>query len=163
MNEISPPKIRGATSVLFQITVTLGIDVAALIGFGLPGNINDVRESDFRWRVLVGLPVVVGVLHIIAFVTCFWYDTPVKYLENGEKDQARVALGLVYLESGIDIRLQQLESSLSFNNTSASNNSIKANSGCALAVCLIFSVLQQFTGINAIIFYSAEIFGSSNL
>lgn len=137
--------------------------MAALIGFGLPHNIQDVSESNFVWRVLVGLPVVVGVLQILAFATCYRFDTPVKYLENGEKGSARRALGLVYDETGVDIRLQQLESSISLDATSAANNSLRANSGCAIAVCLIFSVLQQFTGINAIIFYSAEIFGSSNL
>ncbi len=76
LNEVSPPTIRGATSVLFQLTVTLGIVIAALIGLGLPHNIADVKENDLIWRVLLGFPVVIAILQLIAFLTCFRYDTP---------------------------------------------------------------------------------------
>lgn len=62
MNEVSPPRIRGATSVLFQVTVTLGIVVAALFGLGLPHRDTEVEESDIMWRVLIGFPVVMAVI-----------------------------------------------------------------------------------------------------
>lgn len=76
VNEISPPKVRGAVTVLFQITVTLGILIAALIGFALPHTIDGVTQNDFMPRLLAGLPIAFGALQILEFMTCHRYDTP---------------------------------------------------------------------------------------
>ena len=108
LNEVSPPKVRGTTSVLFQLTVTLGILVAALIGLGLPGKLEDVTENDIMWRLLIGFPVIIAVLQSLAFLICFRYDTPQKYIERGQRDTAAKALRMVYTGTGAQDRLREL-------------------------------------------------------
>lgn len=46
--------------------------------------------------------------------------------------------------------------------SAASSVKLSSNVPKAVVVCVIFSIFQQLTGLNGIIFYSSQIFGSSD-
>ena len=62
------------------------------MSLALPFDVSGVNESDLLWRVITGMPIVVGILIIIIFATCYNYDTPIKYIERGENDLAMKAI-----------------------------------------------------------------------
>ena len=107
--------------------------------------------------------MVVSILVIFMFMTCYRFDTPQRYLDMGDRDSALRALQLVYTSQGAGARLHQLEAeNIPAKASTTSSENLSGNSTKALWVCLIFSTLQQLTGINGIIFYSSQIFGNSD-
>ena len=102
INEVSPPEIRGRTGVLIQIIINFGIFVAALFGLGLPHNAQDVGRNDLIWRIMTGLPIAIGIIMILLFVTVYRYDTPYIYLKSDNREAARKALMLVYSYRGAE-------------------------------------------------------------
>lgn len=70
---------------------------------------------------------------------------------------------MVYTSEGAERRFKQLEIEIVGSTSSETgNNSLKANSMKALFVCIFLSIFQQLSGINGILFYSSQIFGSSD-
>ncbi len=65
------------------------------------------------------------------------------------------ALRQVYTSEGADIRFSELEMETGIQGSPSSGMRLKDNAPKALIVCLIFSVFQQLSGINGIIFYSS--------
>ena len=72
--------------------ICFAIFLSAALGLALPCDVSGVKESDLLWRIITGLPIVVGILMIIIFATCYSYDTPIKYIERGENDLAMRAI-----------------------------------------------------------------------
>lgn len=69
----------------------------------------------------------------------------------------------MYTSEGAEIRLKQLEQEIMSDKASSlSDMGVRGNAPKALMVCFMLAIWQQFTGINAIIFYSAQIFGSTS-
>ena len=96
VNEISPSKVRGATSTFIQLQITLGILVPALLGIGFPPETTDVKESDFLWRVVVGFPVAVSLLQMLLFFLFYCHNTPPNNMTYHRNTQGLSALKLVY-------------------------------------------------------------------
>ena len=164
VNEISPSKVRGATSMFIQLQITFGILIPALLGTGFPRDATQVKESDFFWRVVVGFPVAFSLLQMLLFFLFYCQNTPVNNLTYGRKSQAISALRLVYTKEGAILRLQQqeFESSLIKGSVVASSNVLSLNPKRALAVCIALQILKQLTGISAIYFYSSQLFESQD-
>ena len=78
--------------MLFLITVTFGILTAALIGFGLPRDVHQVRKDDFMWNLLAGFPIMIAALQSLAFLTCYRFDSPSSYLNHGLRKQRELLL-----------------------------------------------------------------------
>ena len=78
-----------------------------------------------------------------------------------KKELARQALRYVFTAEGAEVRLRQLEiETSSLMSTSLSEGGVRGNAFKAMLVSWSLAILQQFTGINAIIFYSTQIFQS---
>ena len=76
-------------------------------------------------------------------------------MEMNKKELARQALRYVFTAEGAEVRLRQLEiETSSLMSTSLSEGGVRGNAFKAMLVSWSLAILQQFTGINAIIFYS---------
>lgn len=80
INEISPPSERGKTGTLVQITINVAFFTSTGLGLALPKDVKDVNASDLLWRIITGVPILIGALMLILFLTVYRYDTPIKYL-----------------------------------------------------------------------------------
>lgn len=88
--------------MLVQIIINLGVSAAAIIGIGLPHNALDVERSDPVWRIMTGVPIAIGLIMILLFITVYRYDTPYIYLKGDIRESARKALMLVYTYRGAE-------------------------------------------------------------
>ncbi len=83
LSEISPVALRGATGVMHQLCVTIGILVAQLLGF------RQLMGIASLWHFLLGLPIVPAILGGLA-LTLFFSETPRALLTtNKDEDAAR--------------------------------------------------------------------------
>ncbi len=156
--------MRGATSSLVQLQITLGILMPTLLGLGLPASQALVRETDVFWRIVIAFPILVALLQILLFVFLFRYNTPQTYLEYGHRDRAIQALNQVYTKSGAELRCQQLEleTHLIATSTITSTNEVNANPKKALMVAIVLNIFKQLTGLPAILFYSTQLFDNNS-
>jgi MFS transporter, SP family, galactose:H+ symporter len=149
--ELAPSRLRGRMVTLYQLAITIGIFVAYFADYLLTqGN---------QWRVMLGVSAVPGVLLILAIVPL--PDSPRWYVKRGRHDQARSALEKV--EPGVDVgaELQDMEDL----NEKEANGSWREVFAPAwrrpLVIGILLAVFQQFTGINAIIYYADKVFAAA--
>jgi SP family galactose:H+ symporter-like MFS transporter len=148
--EMAPPRMRGRIVSGYQLAITIGIFLAYLADGAL--------EDSGRWRVMFALAVIPGVLLVIGF----WVvPESVRWLlKVGRREQARDVLTTMEGPRA-DAALDEIEASLA----------AEASEGQAtwgevfgprlrkpLIVGIGLSVIQQITGINAIIYYANDIF-----
>jgi MFS family permease len=83
LSEISPVALRGATGVMHQLCVTIGILIAQLLGF------RQLMGIASLWHFLLGLPIVPAILGGLSLMF-FFPETPRALLTtNKDEDAAR--------------------------------------------------------------------------
>lgn len=153
ISEISPTDLRGSLSSVFQLAITLGILLAYLVNFALSG-----AEA---WRWMLGLAAIPAV---VLFVGMYLVpETPRWLIKNGLMDQARSVLrrsrGRQDVEDEID-EIQKVE-------RDESRTQVRELLSPWVRPMLIagigLAMLQQFSGINTIIYYAPTIIESTGL
>jgi SP family galactose:H+ symporter-like MFS transporter len=152
--EMAPKWLRGRFVSTYQLAITVGILFAYLADDALTG-------SD-RWRLMFGLAVIPGVALVIGFLVM--PESARWLLKMGRRDEARASLLKVDGPEIADAELSQIEKDLVAEEQEgqASWGEVMAPSlRRALWVGIGLAVLQQVTGINAIIYYANEIFAEA--
>ncbi|XP_029158248.1 facilitated trehalose transporter Tret1 isoform X2 [Nylanderia fulva] len=150
-SEIAESEIRGALGSYFQLMLTVGI----LLSYALGTALN-----------MITLSIISGIVPLVFFAVFFFMpESPVYYLKKGNEEAARKSLvrlrGAQYdCESELQAQREALEeanrSGASFSVTIKSR---AAKKGFAIAYGLM--LFQQMSGVNAIIFYSGDIFSKA--
>lgn len=164
LSELAPSRYRGRLIVTNGMLITGGQLIAYFINWGL----TNVAHG---WRVSVGLCMVPPVIQFVLF----WFlpDTPRYYIINNDIASAKKVLKKVYKDvddSFVDAEIAEMIAS---NSTVPGNgplsrawNSIKfihrtpANFRALILACGLQGI-QQFTGFNSLMYFSATIFESS--
>ena len=152
--EMAPKWLRGRFVSTYQLAITVGILFAYLADDALTG-------SD-RWRLMFGLAVIPGVALVIGFLVM--PESARWLLRMGRRDEALASLVKVDGPDVADAELAQIEADLLVDRQEgqASWGEVMAPSlRRALWVGVGLAVLQQVTGINAIIYYANEIFAEA--
>ncbi|KAM3375707.1 sugar transport protein 8 [Capsicum galapagoense] len=152
LTEVAPIQLRGAVNIMFQLFVTIGIFIANLVNYGTS------TMHPHGWRVSLGLAAVPAVLLLIG---CFVItDTPASLIERGKDVQGKAALKKVRGVDDVEAEYKELvaaceqakEIKHSFRNL------MKGASIPPLVIAILIQIFQQFTGINAIMFYAPVLF-----
>lgn len=152
--EMAPKWLRGRFVSTYQLAITVGILFAYLADDALTG-------SD-RWRLMFGLAVIPGVALVIGFLVM--PESARWLLKMGRRDEARASLVKVDGPEIADAELAQIETDLRVDQQEGQANwseVIAPSLRRALWVGIGLAVLQQVTGINAIIYYANEIFAEA--
>lgn len=145
--EIAPPQIRGLLGTCFQVMVVIGILLESIFG------------TFMSWRLMAGVSVIATV--VMSTLMIFMPETPQWLLSKGRTDEAEKSLH--QLRSGsINEEFNVM--------TQSANAAQNSGSGYSWAVIksrefykpMVFALLlmffQQFSGINAVLFYQGDIF-----
>jgi sugar porter (SP) family MFS transporter len=149
--EMAPARVRGRMVSLYQLAITVGIFVAYFADYLLiHGN---------RWRVMLGISAIPAVLLLFAILPL--PDSPRWYVKMGRHDDARAALDKIEHGRDIDDHLHEMEK-LNQKEAVGGWRAVFAPSWRRpLVIGVTLAVLQQFTGINAIIYYADKIFAAA--
>jgi len=146
--EMAPSSTRGRYVSSYQLAVTIGILLA---------DISDaVLSSGGRWRLMLGLSVVPGVLLVL--VSLVMPDTPRWYMRVGRRADAKACLAKT-LGGDVPGRLGNIQRELSDSKDVGWKDVLAPGLRRALWVGIGLAVFQQVTGINTVIYYSDKIFG----
>jgi MFS transporter, SP family, galactose:H+ symporter len=150
--ELAPAAQRGRFVSSYQLAITIGIFLAYFVDQALAG-----PEG---WRAMLGISAGPGVLLALAVLTAL--ESPRWFAKSGRRDDARRTLVALGAGDHADARLAAIEASLRAEHEVPSWWDVFAPRWRApLKIGLGLAVLQQVTGINAIIYYSDNIFAAA--
>ncbi|KAL3525442.1 hypothetical protein ACH5RR_013814 [Cinchona calisaya] len=153
LSEMSPHKSRGKFNVLFQLSITLGIFAANLVNYG-----TGFIHGGWGWRISLGGAAVPAIMMMA--LSWFLFDTPTSLLERGKKDEAKAQLQRVRGVANVDLEFNDImnasEASKSVGNPWS--NLLKRQYRPQFIMSFMIPFLQQFTGINVVMFYAPVLF-----
>ncbi len=150
--ELAPAAQRGRFVSSYQLAITIGIFVAYLIDEALAG--------PGGWRLMLGVSAFVGVL--LALAVLLAVESPRWFAKAGRRDDARRTLVALGGGDEADARLAAIEASLRAEHETPSWADVFSSRWrTPLKIGLGLAVLQQITGINAIIYYADQIFAAA--
>ncbi|CAI9118516.1 OLC1v1020098C1 [Oldenlandia corymbosa var. corymbosa] len=155
LSEIAPTRIRGALNILFQLMVTIGILFANLVNYG-----TDKMHGENGWRVSLGLAgIPAGLLTVGAlFVT----DTPNSLIERGRLEEGKAVLRRIRGIDNVEPEFEELveASRIAKQVKHPFRNLLMRRNRPQLVIAVALQIFQQFTGINAIMFYAPVLFNT---
>ena len=164
ISEISPPARRGRYVAMYQMAITAGILCSYLVNAGLlkqslgqevitSGKFNLVFKTEV-WRGMLGMESIPALLFFILLI--FVPESPRWLLIKGKTDKAKSILFKTSGEAESEAEIRVIRESME---TEKKSKKLILLPGIKMAVFLGVSlaVLQQFTGIDAIIYYGPRI------
>lgn len=151
--EISPAKIRGKMTAMFQINVISGILIAYISNYLL-------REFGTEpWRWMLG---VAGIPAVLFFVLLFLIpESPRFLIKIGELAKAKLILEKIEIAE-VDDEIQEIKQSME--QTSEQNTQLFSKIYFKpISIAFLVAMFNQFSGINAILYYAPRIFEASGL
>ncbi|KAL1543231.1 Sugar transport protein 8 [Salvia divinorum] len=152
LSEVAPPHQRGAVNILFQLFVTIGILIANLVNFAV------ANVHPYGWRIALGLAGVPGLaLFVGSFVIM---ETPSSLIERGLEAEGRRSLQKVRGMDDVDQELEQIKHACEQAKKVKEpfKKLMNRQSIPPLTISICVQIFQQFTGINAIMFYAPVLF-----
>ncbi|KAH8341170.1 hypothetical protein KR074_008039 [Drosophila pseudoananassae] len=150
ISEIAETSIRGTLGTLFQLLLTIGILFIYLIG------------SLISWQNLSLLCLIFPVLLLAGLFIL--PETPVYLLKKGRRSEAALSLKWLwgrYCDSRSAIQIIQNDLDQAGADASIMDLFSSRGSRNGLIISVLLMVFQQFSGINAVIFFTESIFKSS--
>lgn len=149
LSEIAPEKIRGSMISMYQLMITIGI---------LGAYLSDTAFSySGAWRWMLGVIVIPAILLLIGVF--FLPDSPRWYAAKRRfHDAERVLLRLRDTSAEAKNELDEIRESLQVKQTGWALFKENNNFHRAVFLGVLLQVMQQFTGMNVIMYYAPKIF-----
>ncbi|KAE8793289.1 4B hexose transporter [Hordeum vulgare] len=154
LSEIAPTRIRGGLNILFQLNVTIGILFANLVNYGTS------KIHPWGWRLslsLAGIPAAMLTLGAL-FVT----DTPNSLIERGHLEEGKAVLKRIRGTDNVEPEFNEIveASRIAQEVKHPFRNLLQRRNRPQLVIAVLLQIFQQFTGINAIMFYAPVLFNT---
>jgi sugar porter (SP) family MFS transporter len=153
ISEISPARIRGRMTGLFQFNVIFGILMAYVSNYLL------INTGSEPWRFMLGVE---GLPAMAFFFLLFFIPRSPRYLiKIGNIEEARRVLNLVE-ENDVESEIKEITEGLEQRKT-ASENLFSKIYFKPISLAFLVAMFNQFSGINAILYYAPRIFELTGL
>jgi len=169
--EIAPAKKRGQLVSFYQLAVVFGFFIVFLAIYFIGGGnstttstetIDQIHDHNVSngWRVMFWSELLPA---IAFFVLLFSVPHTPRWLmiKSREKDAKKALSKIIIKESDVTLELNEIKLSLADNKHYKKANLFAKGLGFVLFLGIMLSVFQQITGINAILYYGAEIFSKA--
>lgn len=153
VSELAPPQSRGMLIGLYQFALTGGIALADLVGYWL--------ANDHAWRLMFGLGAIPAVFFLMLVLTV--PESPRWLVSHGRSAEAEAVLRSYSDEAGTRLLLADIRAALTVTMEKHWSALWTPTVRKALLVAVGFTVLQQVTGINTIIYYGPQIFALAGI
>ncbi|WP_438351671.1 sugar porter family MFS transporter [Paenibacillus sp. FA6] len=153
--EIAPAKFRGRLVALNQLAVVTGIFLTYFVNLWISNSGDAAWGVTTAWRWMFGVGTIPGVLFLVLLF--FVPESPRWLIKQGRPADALPILLRIH---GEDLAKKEvIDIKKSFDQESGSIRQLfKPGLRIALIVGVALAVLQQITGINAVMYYAPEIF-----
>ena len=151
--EISPAKIRGKMTAMFQFNIIFGILIAFISNYLF----RDFGTEPWRWMLGVA-----GIPAFLFFAFLFLIpESPRFLIKIGQIAKAKTILERIEIDS-IDKEIEEIKHSV--DKSSTGNQRLFSVSYIKpISIAFLVAMFNQFSGINAILYYAPRIFELSGL
>jgi len=156
VSEIAPADKRGRLVALYQLNIVLGILVAFISNYLIAINVD--TEA---WRWMIGIEALPAIIYTLIVLTVpkspRWL-----LLKKNDEAGARKIFGEIYPSEQIDEQISLIKSSVDHQNDPG-EKLFKAKYKFPLFLAFAISFFNQFSGINALLYYARRIFSEAGL
>jgi SP family xylose:H+ symportor-like MFS transporter len=155
--EIAPSAVRGKMVTYYQLAIVLGFFSVFLATYFIGNDLTQSENIAYGWKHMFWSELIPSFLFLILLF--FVPKSPRWLVSKGRLDDAFMVLSKLQEKEHADEDFKQIQASLK--NEDHSDSKVNYFSKAILSIILIgttLSVLQQFTGINAVLYYGADIF-----
>jgi sugar porter (SP) family MFS transporter len=153
ISELAPPQSRGTLIGLYQFALTLGIALADLVGYWLAGQ--------HGWRLMFGLGAIPAAVFLFLILTL--PESPRWLFAQNRIADAQSVLKTYTNEAGGQLLLEDIRAALQTKMERRWSALWSPVARKSLFIAVGFTVLQQVTGINTIIYYGPKIFSLAGI
>ncbi len=153
VSELAPPHSRGRLIGLYQFTLTIGIALADLVGYWL--------ANSEAWRLMFGFGAIPAALFLLLLFTL--PESPRWLAAQGRVEEARHVLASYTDDAGAAVLLDDIRAGLAVQTEKRWRALWSPSVRGSLLIAVGFTVLQQVTGINTIIYYGPSIFALAGI
>ncbi len=154
--ELAPPNIRGRMVTFYQMAIVIGFFVVFLVTYFIGGGQDEAYNTSTGWRWMFWSELVPCLLF---FALLFLVPKSPRWLMlKGREEEARKVLASVHDQATIDQEIVEIKASLKEEKGIPLKDIFRKSVLPIILIGTIISGLQQFTGINAVLYYGADIF-----
>ena len=154
VSEIAPPKDRGRLVALYQFNIVLGILIAFFSNYLL----SNIGENAWRW--MIGVEAIPAVIYtLLVFIVP---KSPRWLLLKGRDNEAARTLKILYPDKNVDVVISEIKASQATHVDSKETIFMKKYR-FPLTLAFLIAFFNQFSGINAFLYYAPRIFQEAGL
>lgn len=153
VSELAPPQLRGLLIGLYQFALTIGIVLADLVGYWLAGQ--------HAWRTMFGLGAVPAAFFLALIFTL--PESPRWLFAQNRLAEMQSVLSSYTDAAGAKLLIEEIRTALTIPVEQRWSELWKPAVRTSLFIAVGFTVLQQVTGINTIIYYGPQIFALAGI
>lgn len=153
VSEISPAKDRGRLVALYQFNIVLGILIAFLSNYWL----RNVGENAWRW--MVGVEAFPALIYTLLVITV--PKSPRWLISKHRYEEARKVLEIINPEGDVDALMKEIKTESDTH--IAGENIFMKKYRFPLMLAFLIAFFNQFSGINAFLYYAPRIFEEAGL
>lgn len=154
--EIAPAKKRGMLVTFYQLAIVIGFFVVFLVTYVIGYNLTEAQNIQYGWRQMFWSELIPAIAFLILLF--FVPKSPRWLMIKGEKDEAKVILTQIHGPEKADKEFVEIQESIHKDNNSEKISIFSKSMLSIIIIGTVLSALQQFTGINAVLYYGADIF-----
>lgn len=154
--EIAPSNIRGRMVTYYQLAIVIGFFVVFLATYFIGNELTVEENIEFGWRRMFWSELIPSILFLILL---FLVPKSPRWLALKGRDAD--ALSVLQKINGNEVaekEMRQITESLNETNNGVKASYFSKTILVIIAIGTVLSMLQQFTGINAVLYYGADIF-----
>ena len=157
--EIAPAAWRGRLGSLFQLGIVSGIFITLFINALIQRFGDEIWNTAIGWRWMLGAEV----MPAIAFLAVLFFvkESPRWQIQSGCEDQARKSLERIGGKSYAEEEIAAVKKVLDQEKGGFLDLLFQSRFRRPLFIAVLLMAFSQFTGINAIMYYSTKIFATA--
>jgi len=154
--EIAPAKKRGNLVTFYQLAIVIGFFVVFLATYFIGSELTDSQNISYGWRQMFWSEMIPAFLFL--GLLFFVPKSPRWLMINNKEEEAKDILKRIHGDAIAEKEFSEIKASIEKDTKSAKVSVFTKSLLPIVIIGTVLSVLQQFTGINAVLYYGADIF-----
>lgn len=154
--EISPAKNRGTLVTYYQMAVVIGFFVVFLVTYFIGNEMTEEQNISRGWRYMFWSEMVPATLFLVLLFMV--PKSPRWLMLKGKEEEAKNILTRIHGKEMANKEFVEIKESIQQEGKAEKASIFSKSLFPIIIIGTVLSILQQFTGINAVLYYGADIF-----